>query len=47
MLFSFEILGESNCKWKKLFQEGAFKLHWQSVVKGQENGLTALNRKEV
>ena len=23
MLFSFEIVGESNCKWKKLFQEGA------------------------
>ena len=23
MLFAFEIVGESNCKWKKLFQEGA------------------------
>ena len=23
MLFCFEIVGESNCKWKKLFEEEA------------------------
>ena len=29
MLFSFEIVGESNGRWKK----SEFKLYWQSVMK--------------